>query len=132
LYNVQQKPCLKLKGGYTVKWLAIIGAAVVILIIGGGLTSQLISEGAGGVLPGVIKQVESPNASVMVVEGWKAEQLFLLIGFILFNLVGIAVTLAIIMWFLNRQVKEAKAAAASGGAAPAKARAEQTEAAEGA
>lgn len=90
------------------KWLALIGAVVIILIVSGGLTAQLISQGEGSIIPGVIKQVDSPDASVMIVEGWKAEQLFMLIGFLLFNLVGIGVTIAIIMWFLNREVKSVK------------------------
>ena len=40
---------------------------------------------------------------------WKAEQMFLFVGFIIFNLVGIGLTLMAIFWFLNWQIKTAKA-----------------------
>jgi hypothetical protein len=77
---------------------------IIVLIIGGGLTSQLISSN-GSVIPGLVRQTSNPDASALEMVPWKAEQLFLFVGFIVFNLVGIAVTLAAIMWFLNHQVK---------------------------
>lgn len=86
------------------KRLIIVFAVIIILIIGGGLTSQMASSD-GSVIPGLIKQTSNPDASALDMVPWKAEQLFLFVGFIIFNLVGIAVTLAVIMWFLNWQVK---------------------------
>jgi hypothetical protein len=40
--------------------------------------------------------------------GWKAEQLFILVGFILFNLIGITVTIALVMWYFDRGVRRAR------------------------
>ncbi|MBZ0283594.1 MAG: hypothetical protein K8L97_22855 [Anaerolineae bacterium] len=88
------------------KRLIIVFAVIVVLIIGGGLTSQLVSSD-GSIIPGLVRQTSNPDASALEMVPWKAEQLFLFIGFIVFNLVGIAVTLAVIMWFLNWQVKSA-------------------------
>lgn len=99
------------------KRLVILFAVVFILIIGGGLTSQLIASN-GSVLPGLIRQTNNPDASALDMAPWKAEQLFLFIGFIVFNLVGITVTLMAIFWFLNWQVKQAAADAKASNAAP--------------
>ena len=87
------------------KRLLIVVAVIVILIIGGGLTSQIASNGNQLAIPGVIRQTYNPDASALDMAPWKAEQLFLFVGFVLFNLVGIAVTLMAIFWFLNWQIK---------------------------
>lgn len=92
------------------KRLFTIAALIVILIIGGGLTMQLIASG-GEVLP-VLTTVSNPDADPTVVRPWKAEQLFLMIGFVLFNLIGIAATLAVIFWFIDRGIRRSKAEAA--------------------
>lgn len=86
------------------KRLIIVFAVIIVLIIGGGLTSQLVSS-EGSIIPGLVRQTSNPDGSAMDMVPWKAEQLFLFVGFIVFNLVGIAATLAVIMWFLNWQVK---------------------------
>ena len=90
------------------KRLLIVVVVIVILIIGGGLTSQIASNGNQLAIPGVIRVTTNPDASVLDMAPWKAEQLFLFIGFILFNLIGIAVTLMAIFWFLNWQIKTVK------------------------
>lgn len=82
---------------------------ILLLIIGGGLTAQIASEGGTFQIPAVIRTTSNPDASVLDMTPWKAEQLFLVIGFVLFNLIGAAVTLAIVFWLLHRQVKRAKA-----------------------
>jgi hypothetical protein len=74
-----------------------------------------------------VVQTDNPDASVFESVPWKAEQLVLLIGFLLFNLIGIGVTLALIMWFLNRQVKSVQ-----GSEPPARAPASDSESAEAA
>lgn len=94
--------------------LITVAVLLFVLIVGGGLTMQLISSGAGSLLP-TLTTTANPDASITTVTGWKAEQLFYLIGFIVFNLVGIAITLAIIFWFLDRGIKRNRARA---GAAP--------------
>ena len=91
------------------KRLLIVVVVIVILIIGGGLTSQIASNGNQLAIPGVIRQTNNPDASALDMAPWKAEQLFLFVGFILFNLIGIGITLMALFWFLNWQVKVVKA-----------------------
>jgi hypothetical protein len=92
-----------------VKRLAIIFVVMVILIIGGGLTAQLTTDRNAADFFPILKQVDSPDGSTLAVVPWKAEQLILLVGFVLFNMIGIGVTLALVMWLLNRFVKQANA-----------------------
>lgn len=92
------------------KRLITLVALIVILIIGGGLTAQLIASN-GEILP-VLETVSNPDADRSVMMPWKAEQFFLMVGFILFNLVGIAATLAVIFWFIDRGIRRSKAEAA--------------------
>jgi hypothetical protein len=82
-----------------------------VLIAGGALTAQYTSEGAQ-TLPLAKEQVSDVEGSVLHATPWQAQQFILLIGFLLVNLVGIALTLAVIMWFLNRQVTRVRAAEA--------------------
>ncbi|MCA0452741.1 MAG: hypothetical protein LCI00_02050 [Chloroflexi bacterium] len=91
------------------KRLLLIAVVIVILIIGGGLSSQIASNGNQLPIPGLIRQTTDPDASALDMAPWKAEQLFLFVGFIIFNLVGMAVTIMAIVWFLNWQVKSANA-----------------------
>jgi len=110
-----------------VRRLLFLAVILIILVIGGGLTAQLATrDGIGGVLP-VLETVENPSGSTLALTGQKAEQLFLLIGFIIFNLVGIAVTLAVMMWFLHRGVKIAEKIETPQTAAAAQPKARATE-----
>lgn len=84
--------------------LAIFAGLVLLLVIGGALTSLLINASDGGVLP-TLTQTANPDASPSMVLPWKAEQFFLLVGFLLFNLVGIAATIALIVWLIDRGVR---------------------------
>lgn len=88
--------------------LTFLAIILVILVIGGGLTAQLAARGGiGDVLP-VLQTVGNPSGSTTELTSQKAELLFLLIGFLVFNIVGIAVTLAAVFWFLHRGVKIAE------------------------
>ncbi len=80
---------------------------LIVLLIGGGLTSLLISS-SGQVLP-FLNQVNAPDADPTTFLPWKANQFFIFIAFILFNLVGIAVTLGIVMWLIDWGLKRGKA-----------------------
>ena len=91
------------------KRLIIVLAVIMLLIVTGGLTSQIASQGGSVSIPGVIRQSSNPDASALDMTTWKAEQLFLAVGFILFNLVGMAVTIMLVVWFLNWQVKKSGA-----------------------
>lgn len=85
---------------------SILVGLVLLLLIGGGLTAYLTNSG-GDVLP-ILQQVGAPDASPTTMLPWKANQFIILIGFILFNLVGMAVTIAIVLWFIDRGVKKSQ------------------------
>jgi predicted membrane protein len=92
-----------------VKRLIIVLAVIMLLIITGGLTAQIASQGGSLSIPGLIRQTANPDASAMDMTSWKAEQLFLLVGFVLFNLIGMGVTIMLVFWFFNWQVKKSAA-----------------------
>jgi hypothetical protein len=87
------------------KRVAFIIGALLLLIIGGGLTAQIGQQGTRDAIPVFVVQTENPDASVFDSVPWKAEQLVLLVGFLLFNLIGMGLTIALVIWFLSRQVK---------------------------
>jgi hypothetical protein len=89
---------------------AFILGVLLLLIIGGGLTAQIAQQGGRDAIPVFVIQTENPDASVFDSVPWKAEQLVLLVGFLLFNLVGMGLTIGLVMWFLSRQVKNARGA----------------------
>ena len=84
---------------------------IALMMAGGFLTAQLLSNNGSLHLP-VLTQTAQPDASPTTMLPWKAEQFFLLIGFVIFNLVGIAATLALIFWFIDRGIRRGKAEAA--------------------
>lgn len=86
---------------------AILAFCLMILAAGGVLTVIEQSGGISNFLP-TLQQTADPSGSTMSMEGWQAEQLVLLIGFVLFNIIGIAATLALIMFLLHRTVKSVK------------------------
>ena len=86
---------------------------VILLLAGGGLTSMLIATG-NSILP-MFKQVGTPDASPTTMLPWKANQFFILIAFVLFNLVGIAVTIGIVLWVIDWGLKSSKAQADAAG-----------------
>lgn len=84
----------------------MILVAVLVVLVVGGTATVMISQGT---IPGALVQTSNVEASVFTAANWQAQQFFLMIGFILFNLIGIGVTIAIIMWFLHRSVARARA-----------------------
>ncbi len=79
---------------------------LVILIIGGGLTAMIASSanGAADFLP-ILTITADPNASSAIMQPWKAEQMFLFLGFVVTSLVGMAVLIAVIFWLLDRSMQ---------------------------
>ena len=88
--------------------LTFLVAAAFLLAAGGFFTSLFSGNELADILP-FLQQTSNREASTLYAESWQTEQLFLMIGFILFNMIGIAATLAVVMWFLNRGVQTAKA-----------------------
>jgi hypothetical protein len=89
----------------------VIVVILLILIVGGGLTAMLVANNGGGLLP-ILTTTNIPDASPTVVLPWKAEQFFLLVGFVLFNLIGMAATLALVFWLVDRGLRRNQAVGA--------------------
>ena len=96
------------------KRLAALFVVLVILGAGGALTSQMSQNWGATSIPGAKVQSDDPECSVFVGESWQAGQLLALVAVLLFNIVGIGVTLALVFWFLNKQVAVAKASSGTG------------------
>ena len=94
------------------KRLALLAALVIILLAGGGLTQLLLGEGLDSLF---IVQSTAPDSSIMTAAPWQTEQLLLMTGFIVVNLLGMGVTLGIVFWLLHRGVKRAAANSNAGG-----------------
>jgi hypothetical protein len=98
-------------------WYGFFVFVMLLLIVGGGLTVIANSGETTNQfeMPFVLRQTDDPEGSSLAVVPWKMEQFFLALGFILFNIIGIGLTLMLLVWFLNRQVSKVKAE----GSAPA-------------
>ena len=91
------------------KRLALLILILAILGAGGTLTALTGTDWSATALPGAKVQCADPSCSVFLAEPWQAGQFILLVGFILFNMIGIGATLAIVLWFLNKQVATVRA-----------------------
>ncbi len=80
-----------------------------LLFAGGALSALLLNNGSETLIPATIEQVEDPQASVFVATPGQAEQLILGVGFILFNMIGIGATIALLMWLGDRGARQARA-----------------------
>ncbi len=96
------------------KRLALLILILAILGAGGTLTVLRGTEWSATSLPGAKVQCADPSCSVFLAEPWQAGQFILLVGFILFNMVGMGATIALVLWFLNKQVATVRAQSATG------------------
>ena len=80
----------------------ILGFLLAITIAGSVLTAGLAFD-----IPTIIQSTD-PAASVFMATNNQAMMFVGLVGFVLFNIVGAGLTLALVLWFLNKQVKIAK------------------------
>lgn len=80
----------------------ILGFLLAITIAGGVLTAGIAFE-----IP-ILQQTTDPIASPFMATNGQALQLLAVIGFVIFNVVGAGLTLALVFWLLNKQVKIAK------------------------
>lgn len=87
------------------KRLLVIFVILAILGAGGGLTAALIASGGTPDFLPFLKQVSSPEGSVLAATPSQAQALVIFIGFILFNLIGMAVTIGVVLWLLHRGVR---------------------------
>lgn len=86
----------------------ILIVIVAVSIVGGGLTSFIAAEGTTGLLPGLITVTRIPEASVNQFGANQGLWFALMVGFILFNLVGASLTFAVLIWFLDKNVQKAR------------------------
>lgn len=84
----------------------MIIAGVLVLLMIGGMATVMIGEGK---IPGALVQTNNIEASVFTAADWQAQQFFLFVGFVLFNLIGISATIAVIVWLFHRGVARARA-----------------------
>ncbi|MCC7445888.1 MAG: hypothetical protein IT324_00660 [Anaerolineae bacterium] len=87
---------------------ALFLIVVIAVLIGGGYLSTVISRQGPRAVPGVLTQTNNPEASVTTVTPEKGAIFFIFVAIALGSVVGMGVTIAIIFWFLNRQVARAK------------------------
>lgn len=87
---------------------ALFLIVVIAVLIGGGYLSTVISRQGARAVPGVLTQTNNPEASVTTVTPEKGAIFFIFVAIALGSVVGMGITLAIIFWFLNRQVARAK------------------------
>jgi hypothetical protein len=92
-----------------VKRLALLIVILAILGAGGTLTALTGGDWTATSIPGAKVQCADAACSTFLAEPWEAGQFILLVGFIVFNLIGIGATLALLFWFLNKQVASVKA-----------------------
>lgn len=80
----------------------ILGFLLAITIAGSVLTAGLAFD-----VP-TIMQSTDPSASVFMATNDQSIQFIALVGFVIFNIIGAGLTLAFVLWFLNKQVTIAK------------------------
>lgn len=90
------------------KRLALLIVILAILGAGGTLTALTGGDWSATSIPGAKVQCADAACSTFLAEPWEAGQFILLLGFIIFNLIGIGATLALLFWFLNKQVASVK------------------------
>lgn len=82
--------------------LSILAGIFIILLAGGAITSNLLSSDL------VIQQTTNPNGDALTATPDQAAAFILVVGFIIVNVIGAGVTLALVFWLLNRQLAFAR------------------------
>lgn len=82
---------------------AVLAFLLIITIAGGVLTANVGFE-----VP-TMQQTNNPAASFFEATPNQAVYLILMVGFILFNVVGAGLTIALLFWLGNREIKRADA-----------------------
>lgn len=80
------------------KRLGILAGIFIILLAGGAITSNLLSSDLA------VMQTMNPNGNVLTATPNQAAAFIVVVGFIVVNVIGAGLTLALVFWLLNRQV----------------------------
>lgn len=78
--------------------LSILAILFIILLAGGAITSNLLSSDLA------IQQTTNPYGDALTATPDQAAAFILIVGFIMMNVIGAGLTLALVFWLLNHQV----------------------------
>jgi hypothetical protein len=84
------------------KRLGVLAGIFIVLLAGGAITSNLLSSDLA------VMQTMNPNGNVLTATPNQAAAFIVVVGFIIVNVVGAGLTLALVFWLLNRQVTVVK------------------------
>ncbi len=87
------------------KALGTVGIVLLVLLAGGAITSNLLSSDFA------IRQTNDPSGDFLTATPDQALAFLLVTGFIIFNVLGAGLTVMLVFWLLNWQVKEVRQAA---------------------
>ncbi len=91
--------------------LGILIGLIAITVLCGAISAGLLNDPVSGLL---IKQTSNPDASSFTATPVQAFQLVAWFGFVLFNIVGIALTIAAFFWLMNRSLAGVRRATPTG------------------
>lgn len=80
------------------KRLGVVALVFIVLLAGGAVTSNLLSSDL------TIRQTTDPSGDALTATPDQAVAFMLVVGFVIVNVIGAGLTLAIVFWLLNRQV----------------------------
>ena len=80
------------------KQLGALALIFIVLLGGGAITSNLLSSDLA------LRQTLDPSGDALTATPDQALAFLLVTGFIIFNVMGAVLTLALVFWLLNRQV----------------------------
>ena len=80
------------------KQLGALALIFIVLLGGGAITSNLLSSDLA------LRQTLDPSGDALTATPDQALAFLLVTGFIVFNVMGAGLTLALVFWLLNRQV----------------------------
>ena len=96
--------------------LGILIGLMAITVICGAISAGLLNDPLGGLL---IQQSSNPDASPFNATPVQAFQLIVWIGFVLINLIGAGLTIAVFFWLMNRALAGVRRGAPAAPATPA-------------
>ena len=80
------------------KSLGALALVFVILLGGGAITSNMLNSDL------TIRQTLNPSGDALTATPDQAVAFMLVVGFVIVNVIGAGLTLALVFWLLNRQV----------------------------
>ena len=80
------------------KRLGILAGIFIVLFGGGAITANLLSSDLA------IRQSTNPSADALTATPDQAAAFIVIVGFIIVNVIGAGLTIALVFWLLNRQV----------------------------